>query len=398
MSRKARRAVLFAVKGVIAAALLTWVLAQVHWRDYVQARRTGETFSILARLPAEGGSGPRLRVARGLLWWREETLRPLEDFEPLPSSRQVARPGFLSSLREMNVPLAAVASLGFGLSLVLVAGRWWLLLGTQGIRIGYWEAVRLTFLGQFFNAVVPGTVGGDLVKAYYVSKHTPKKAAALLSVFVDRLTGLVGLALMAAGMLLVVLVTGRETFEDMRLPATSVGIILLGLAGVLTFLLSARFRRVLRLERLYRRLPIAHHIAAAADAAALYRRRPGALGKAIGMTLAAQLAFVGFVALTGVSLSIRTPVYSYFVYVPLIYIIGAIPLTPGGVGWVENWYVKLFQSAVCGASPILVLAMVARLVPILWGLPGAAVAVTGARPPKTESIEAELGIRGRQGE
>jgi hypothetical protein len=103
-----------------------------------------------------------------------------------------------------------------------------------------------------------------------------------------------------------------------------------------------------------------------------------------------HLAFVGFVALMGASLSIPAGPMEYFLYVPLIYIIGAIPLTPGGVGWVENWYLRFFQGPACGASTILVLALLARLVPMLWGLPGGLVWITGASVPAPEVIEAEL--------
>jgi uncharacterized protein (TIRG00374 family) len=392
MSKKTRKALILTVKLAIAAVLLGWVLGQVHWRDYVRAKADGRTYAVLEALP-DWSDPAELRVGSGPFGSREPLLRGVGDFEPLPSGRGVIRPGFASSFRRIHVPLAVLGASGFGAALVLIAVRWRMLLAIQDIRISLWETIRLTFLGQFFNAIVPGTVGGDLVKAYYVSKHTPRKAAVLVSIFVDRLLGLVELALMAAGMLLAVLLGHWvEDLEDLRLPAICVAGILAAVAGMLSFLLSRRFRRALRLERLYQRLPIAHHIAAAGDAAVRYRRRLGALGYAVLISFAAHLAFVGFVCLTGKSLAVRTPWYQYFVYVPLIYIIGAVPLTPGGVGWVENWYVKFFESPQCGASTILVLALLARLVPILWGLPGAVVAVTGARLPKAESIEAELGV------
>ena len=389
MKKTNRKVLLLAAKIAVAAGLLAWVLGGVHWHDYVRARRGGKTYTVIAP-PAEA-DGPRtIRVREGTLWWAREQTRAMAEFEPPPSGTGIIRPGFLTSLVGLNVPLAVLASMGFGASMVLIAIRWWLLLRIQDIRIGLWEAIKLTFLGQFFHAVVPGTVGGDLVKAYYVAKQTHKKAAALVSIFVDRLMGLAELALMAAGMLLVVLAGGLERFDDVRLPAVCLAIILVAVAGLLTFLLSRRFRRAFRLEKLYQRLPIAHHVAAAGVAAELYRRRLGTLAKTVLISFVSHLAFVGFIALTGTSLSLQTPWYRYFVYIPLIYIIGAIPLTPGGVGWVENWYVRFFESPLCGASAILVLAMLARLVPLLWGLPGAVVAVTGTRPPQAESMQAEL--------
>jgi len=390
MGKKSRRILVFTLKAAVAAALLAWVLGGVHWRDYVQDKADGKTYAVLGNAPA-ANAAKELRIALGRPWARRSLIRPAADFLPMPGSSRVVRPGFATGLRRIDVLLALLGAAGFGASLLLVAVRWRILLRIQEIHVSLWEAVRLTFLGQFFNAVVPGTVGGDLVKAYYVAKHTPKKAAVLVSVFVDRLVGLVGLALMAAGMLVVTLAAGLvKDVAEVRLPLISVAGILVMATGMLAFLFSNRFRRALRLERLYQRLPIAHHIAAAGDAARLYGERLGRLSGAVLVTFAAHLCFVGFVALAGRSLSLPTAWHGYFVYVPLIYIIGAVPLTPGGIGWVENWYVKFFQTPEVGASMILVLALLARLIPILWGLPGAIVAVTGARPPRAESIAAEL--------
>lgn len=77
--------------------------------------------------------------------------------------------------------------------------RWYLLLTVQGIRIGFWPAIRLHFLGLFYNNCLPSSVGGDLLRAWYVTKHTDKKLQAAMSVFVDRIIGLTGSILMALG-------------------------------------------------------------------------------------------------------------------------------------------------------------------------------------------------------
>ena len=135
--------------------------------------------------------------------------------------------------------------------------------------------------------------------------------------------------------------------------------------------------------------------AGSGDAARLYRRRVRQLLEAIGITIGAHIFFVGAVWMLGLSLGIAgIPWYSYFVYVPLIYIIGAIPITPGGVGLIEQLYVTYFVSVEGGvnASVVLAMALLARLIPILLGLPGALVAVTGPRLPKTEAMRQELSV------
>ena len=40
-------------------------------------------------------------------------------------------------------------------------------------------------VGAFYNAFMPGTTGGDLVKAYYAAKHAPeRRTRAVISVLV----------------------------------------------------------------------------------------------------------------------------------------------------------------------------------------------------------------------
>jgi len=386
MDSRHRKILLLVVKIVIALVLLVWVFGQVHWHDYVIARDDGKSYAVERRDAAE------FEVSRGMLWWRSSQRRPVSDFKPMPRSSQPVRPGFASSISRVKVPLLLCAIGGFFLSLLIVAVRWWLLLRIQEIHIRLWESVRLTFLGQFFNAVVPGTVGGDLIKAYYVSRGTSRKAAAMVSVFVDRIMGLTELTLLAAVMLAVVWVGGLASFEELRTPAGAVAAIMAIVIVMLTFLLSGRFRRMLHLQWLYKRLPIAHHIAAAGEAATLYRRRIGGLIRAMMITFGAHVIWVGSIGLIGVSLSLPTPWYNYFVYVPLIYTLGSVPLTPGGVGIVEKFYVVFFVSAQLEPSMILPLAMLARLFDILRGLPGAVVAVAGPKLPVAETIQAELGL------
>ncbi|MCK4602478.1 MAG: flippase-like domain-containing protein, partial [Phycisphaerae bacterium] len=189
MSKRLRKLLLLTVKIAIAIALLGWVFSSVHWHDYVEAKADGKSYAVLEAYPS--ADAPReLLISDGKFWGGSQWREPVENFEPLSESGEVVRKGFASSISGLKVWLLVCAAGGFLVSMLIVTVRWWFMLRIQRIRIGLWESARLTFLGLFFNAVVPGTVGGDLVKAYYVSKHTPRKAAALVSTFVDRMMGL----------------------------------------------------------------------------------------------------------------------------------------------------------------------------------------------------------------
>jgi len=392
--KRLRKAVLTLVKVAVVAVLLGWVFSQSHWNDYVKAADDGKTYSVVAAQP-DRVNPQTLTISKGLLWWRTvEPNHPVGEFKPPQEGASIFQPGVRTAFSNVNPWLLLVSLAGYVVSLAIIGARWWMLMGIQNIRIGLWETERLAFLGQFFNAVVPaGTAGGDLVKAYYAAKHTPKKAAALVSVFVDRVTGFAELVLLAGAMLLAVRLTGAATFEQIRRAGLFVICFGCGIAGALVFLLSPRFRRAFHLEKLWKRLPIAHHIAAAGDAADLYRRRLGTLAKALLLTFGAQAIWMCSIGLLGVALGLDLPFYTYLLYVPVIYMVGAFIPTPGGVGGVEGAYVFFFAAyPQVGVSQILALALLARLWDIARGLPGAVIAIAGPRRPKAAEMEAELGI------
>ncbi len=76
-------------------------------------------------------------------------------------------------------------------TLVVTTWRWQLLLKTQKIYISFKRALKLVFIGHFFNVVIPGSVSGDVVKAYYISRHQKNKMGAAMSVVMDRFIGLI---------------------------------------------------------------------------------------------------------------------------------------------------------------------------------------------------------------
>ncbi len=76
----------------------------------------------------------------------------------------------------------------------LAAWRWKLLLTALNLPLEWSKALLLTFIGNFFNAVLPGSVTGDVLKGYYVVRLKPGEGKTLLflSLIADRLLGFVG--------------------------------------------------------------------------------------------------------------------------------------------------------------------------------------------------------------
>ncbi len=341
MKARSKKVLILLVKLAVAAGLIYLVLRQVHWGDYT------------------------------------ETI----------NQQVFQRKGFRSVLTSAN-PLFLAGALGcFLLPMFILAVRWWYLLSILGIHIPLWESVRLTFLGTFFNYIMPGVVSGDLVKAYYVFKHTDRKAAALVSIFVDRVVGLLQFAVLPAAIIAALAAAGRWD-DRLRLPMFVIAVVIGAVAAVAAVVVSPALRR--RLAQVFSFLPLQRHLGMAGQAVELYRRRLTGLLKALLITFGSQVVFITGLMLAGKSFGLPTPWYHYFLYCPLIYIIASVPLTPGGAGVMEWFFVKFFAVGETTASAVLALALVARLGPMICSLPGIGVALTGAKLPKGEDIEAEM--------
>ncbi|MBK9291187.1 MAG: flippase-like domain-containing protein [Bacteroidetes bacterium] len=100
-------------------------------------------------------------------------------------------------------PLLA-ATLMFVLSKALSAVRLQLLFSYSGLQIGQLENARLYLLGMFYNLFLPGGIGGDGYKIFYLNRryHTAARIS-LTAILLDRLSGVFMLALLALLLLIV---------------------------------------------------------------------------------------------------------------------------------------------------------------------------------------------------
>lgn len=87
------------------------------------------------------------------------------------------------------------------INILLSAWRWYRLNSFQRLAINYVDTINATYIGLTFNYLLPGSVGGDLVRINYLFKRLPqKKIDGAFSVFADRLFGLMGVFLTLAAM------------------------------------------------------------------------------------------------------------------------------------------------------------------------------------------------------
>jgi uncharacterized protein (TIRG00374 family) len=283
----------------------------------------------------------------------------------------------------------------FVIGQIIVGLRWWLLLRTQSIFINFWPAVRLHFLGLFYNNFMPSSVGGDLIRAWYATKHTNKKFEAALSVFVDRAIGLLSTLIITAFFYTLflrgrgsVITRSDEGQGSFLKSAAEYKGLLLWVAGAIVvvfcgLLLHKRGRAVL--EKVWSSICVrgVRMIKKLRGAIVLYCSKPLTILTVFGLTFFLQILTITSFWFLGVNLGIEASIKYYYVFFTLTWVLGAVPVSIGGAVVVEGLLAYLFvQIAGAKAETALALALCQRIVWMLASSPGAVIHLIGAHLPK----------------
>ncbi|MEC7584541.1 MAG: lysylphosphatidylglycerol synthase transmembrane domain-containing protein [Planctomycetota bacterium] len=248
-------------------------------------------------------------------------------------------PGFLTYWRNMDLSLFALGAFCYFLTVLIAGSRWWWLLRVNGTDVSLFETLRFTWIGVFFNTVVPGATGGDLVKALYIMKRCPgHRPQVLVSVIVDRLLGLASLAILGA----IVVLFALDDFGEIALAIWGV-IFAVGLMGLVAF--SKRLRQLVRLKALLEKLPqrIGHVLKMVDRAVFFYRDHKGVIVASLLAGVLNHVVSVLSVILIADAMGVGMPWFECFVLVPVINIVSALPIAPQGWGVGEYLYYELFS-------------------------------------------------------
>ncbi len=292
---------------------------------------------------------------------------------------------------QLNLWILMLALGVFVISQVLVAFRWWLLLRSQKIYITLSAAIKLHYLGLFYNNFMPSSVGGDLVRAWYVGKHTDRKYQAALSVFVDRAIGLFSTFLIAIFFYLTFL-KGQNLQSQNTSDTNAVGCpvnvrqCLLAVAILIAIFMACLAIKPLRRLMIKLREKFSHLWHKSAEAFKLYCQSPATVLAVLAITIFGQIMVITGFWFVGQNLGITVSIKYYYVFFTLTWVLGAVPVSIGGIGLVEGSLATLFITVAGVAAPLAgALVICQRLVWMIASLPGAVIHLAAAHLPKNNT-------------
>lgn len=292
-------------------------------------------------------------------------------------------PALKETFADLELWTLLVGIVVFAASQCLLGFRWWLLLRAQKIAVSPWLAIKLNFLGLFFSNFLPSSVGGDLVRAWYVSRHSSRKMQAALGVLIDRIMGLMATLLIAFTAIFLFmrgahLLAFRRVssfgsfFEKFQGPHFILAIVI-GIGVIL--MLHKPLKSIA--HRIFRHL--VHLLSQLREVIGVYYRHPFVLLWGLALTVIMQSMVLTAYWLIGQSLNIEAPLGYYFVFFPLVWVVGSIPVSIAGLGILEGGLVFLFVRY-GGATPeaAAALALCQRLTWVAASLPGLYIHLTGS--------------------
>jgi uncharacterized protein (TIRG00374 family) len=271
------------------------------------------------------------------------------------------------------IPILGASYVGIAISCV----RWKILLAARGIHSSVHRLVFYYIIGYFFSSFLPGMFGGDLVRSYVFGKHIKNQIESFASVFMERLSGLVGLVGIAfIASIINYRILTKVTFPFM-VAEFNLALIMCIIFVAFVIFIVLLFNRPL-IENMGKRLKwkkailwrkrfLEFH-----DAIYFFRSQKGVVAKALFYSVLFQLFTSVNTYIVCLALQLDVRFLDIMVVVPVILLICTIPSTPGATGvWVlafTIFFSRLGLSESAAASIGLVLRAKNIVIAILGGI------------------------------
>jgi len=263
-------------------------------------------------------------------------------------------------LKNIDIPMIIYALIFFTIQIFVATMRWHFILECQKINLDYKNTLQILWSGLFFNQAMPSSVGGDVIRGYYLKKQGMTLGRATLGVLMDRLFGMLGLVILVVASLPLL-------FELVNDPIAHTGVFLIALSISLALLfmlftdkLPGNFGHIKLIRGFYSLSQGARYCIA--------KRYNGLI--ILILSILIHLISVVAVMIIAVGLGLDIEWGGFLLMVPLVGLMMVVPISIAGWGVREGVMVVGF--GYLGVAPELSLAL-----SILYGLSILVVALPG---------------------
>jgi len=217
---------------------------------------------------------------------------------------------------------------------VIRARRWQVLLDVFKVGVSLKELTLIYLIGFAFNNILPSGVGGDAIRMVELNRYTSRASDAVTSVIVERFLGLYGSLVLG---FVTLLFTWRVVPLQIALVLL---VVFIGITGIGVALMYEPLYRLLRRIGPVRKVTDIGFISSLFDSFQQYNGR--ALLRAFAVGLVFNVVLIGINVTIGLALGINMSLAYYVLFVPLVAVTLALPISFAGLGPREGTYIFLF--------------------------------------------------------
>jgi hypothetical protein len=302
-----------------------------------------------------GRDGARVLLRVGITLALLAVLVWFVDWSRLATRLAGAQPGLLFGV----VVLATADRL-------LMAWKWWLLIRGRAAAVSLWAAVRAYYLASFVGYFLPMTVGADAVRVASLSGGG-RTAGLVASVLLERMIGALAQAVLAGISLATLVALGLGASVGPAQRWLLAGAVLAALLMFPFTFPTARWGAALVVGRPGWRGSLGSMLRAYGD----YGASGGLLIVFFALTLLEGAFPVAFNYVAGRALGLDPGWTFYIATVPLVYLVARLPVSLGGLGFLELSFVSLAVAQGVSWTDAFAIASVVTTLYILALAPGA---------------------------
>jgi len=276
---------------------------------------------------------------------------------------QVDFKGIVNILKNVDIKMIIYALTLLTIQVFIVTIRWQLVLKCQKIELDYKNTLQILWSGLFFNQAMPSSVGGDVIRGYYLKKQGMTLGRATLGVLMDRLFGMVGLVLL-------VLASLPLSFELINNPIARIGVLLIA-SGISFTLLLVFFTDKLPGNFSHFRVIKGFYLLSQDGRHCISKNYNGLIIIIISVLI--HLISVVTVMTMAIGLGINVEWSGFLLIIPLVTLMMVVPISIAGWGVREGVMVVGFGYLGVAPEAALALSILYGLLMLVVALPGGVV-------------------------
>ena len=287
---------------------------------------------------------------------------------------------FWEIVRQADPRWLGLATITYGGVVVISIVRWHLLLDVAGVAVGWGRTAQLSMAGLFFNSVLPGMMGGDVMRAYWAAQDAPQaRPAAVVSILLERVLGLTATVLVGAALIL-------PHWSDLTdHPVTRAGayafLVVAGILFVLLLILGhPSSGKILSGQAQVGWRKVAGE---GAEACHICLTHPIGAGAGLGLSVFAQILLVSLFYCVSQAMGLDVGFWQLASVLPMVAMITVLPITWNGLGLREAAFVTFLGTFGIATAQSVALSLTGFAVILLWNLLGGLVYLVAGVRQKT---------------